>query len=92
MKRRYVLKRKKRFFIFISVVVFIAVFTLLSVSADSDDQKVKETVTVGRGDTLWSIAEKYGEDSDIRKYIFEIKELNNIKGNIIFEGDELLLP
>ncbi len=50
------------------------------------------TVQVEAGDSLWSLAQKYCPNQDIRTAILEIKELNQLKGDIIFQGDLLLIP
>ena len=53
---------------------------------------------VSKGDTLWSIAEKeinnndYYKGKDIRKVIYEIKELNNLSNNNLVEGTSLKIP
>ncbi|MFZ5943576.1 MAG: LysM peptidoglycan-binding domain-containing protein [Bacillota bacterium] len=48
-------------------------------------------VTVKPGENLWVIAEKYNNKIDIRKHIFEIKELNNIT-DTIYPGQVLEIP
>lgn len=50
------------------------------------------TVVVASGDTLWSLVEThYNGEEDIRKIIFQVKELNRT-GSIIHPGDQLLIP
>ena len=54
---------------------------------------VYETVTVQPGDTLWSIAERHMDDSkDIRKFIYEIKKLNNVSADTLTAGQKLMIP
>lgn len=54
---------------------------------------VNQPVTIHAGDTLWSIAAAYAEDgSDIRAYVREIAELNEIDGNTIYAGHTILVP
>jgi len=50
-----------------------------------------EVWTVCPGDTLWSIANSHRGQMDVRKYIYQIQKLNNIKSTI-YPGQELLLP
>lgn len=39
--------------------------------------------TVASGETLWTIAENYcPEDMDIRRYIYEVKQVNGINGSV----------
>lgn len=45
------------------------------------------------GDTLWDIAEEYSDNNvDLRKFISEIEEKNQLKGADIYIGDSLLVP
>jgi len=93
MKRRYYLKNKKRFAISILLAILI-VFTFLYVaSVYGYKEKISyNSVYVKKGDTLWDIAEKYKQSGDIRKYIKEIKKINNLESSTIFEGDILKIP
>lgn len=51
-----------------------------------------------KGDTLWSIAENevntnnYYKNKDIRKVMYEIKELNNIKNENLEIGQKIIIP
>ena len=92
-KRRYILKNRTRFFsciFFISLIVFIVAYTA-NVSGYSEPEYM--TVTVQSGDTLWSIAEQYGDDScDIREYIYNIKKINNMKSSLLVANTSILIP
>lgn len=46
---------------------------------------------IKKGDTLYSIAKKYTKD-DLANWISEIKRMNNLKSDLIREGQELILP
>jgi len=92
MNRRYVLKNRKRFYMFvmtISVIVFVIVFAAAANGADFEEY---ETVVVEKGDTLWDLAEKYCQGKDIRQYIEIIRSVNNLSDNTIYEGDVLMMP
>ncbi len=92
-KRRYILKNRAKFFsfiFFISLIVFIIAYTA-SVSGYAEPDYT--TVTVQPGDTLWSIAEQYGDDSsDIREYIYNIKKINNMKSSLLVENTSIIIP
>lgn len=48
---------------------------------------------VSAGDTLWSISEEITPNNrDLRYTIDEIKEVNNIKKGLIYEGQIILIP
>jgi nucleoid-associated protein YgaU len=93
MNRKYVLKNRKRFSIFIMTAAVI--FSLLLISSTARGEGVAEypkTVIVKKGDTLWDISREYGKGTDVRRYIRKIKEVNNLKDGVIYEGDVLVLP
>jgi LysM repeat protein len=50
------------------------------------------TVTVEPGDTLWGIAARRYPDADVRQKVFEIEQLNGLRGPTIMAGQRLRLP
>ena len=95
--KRYRIASKFRFTAFMSIVVLLLGITLGSLmgyndaSGDSTQEYVK--VVVSNGDTLWSIAQRYSNNSkDIRSLIYEISELNGIDSSRIYAGQELSIP
>lgn len=92
MNRRYVLKNRKRFYIFIMTLAVIFSFIALAAAANGADFDEYETVVVKRGDTLWDLAERYCNGTDIRKYIDIVKSVNGLTESIIYEGDVLRMP
>lgn len=91
MKKKYVLKNKKRFSIFISVLVLITLTTILTNTAYGFKQPRYNLVTVKQGDTLWDIA-KRSNNNDIREFIYEIKTVNNLSNSEIYQGAVLKIP
>ena len=62
-----------------------------NIEADMKDKSV--FVTVGSGDTLWDIAEEYCKDyDDVRKWVYEIKQVNSLKSSDIYQGQVLEIP
>ena len=49
-------------------------------------------VIVEKGDTLWTIADQYNENQDLRRLIYEIKKLNKLKQTSIYPGQKLVIP
>lgn len=96
-KLKIVNKNKfKRAICFILLVIIMILFITLSSYSNT---KTKYKIDfVSKGDTLWSIAEKeinnndYYKGKDIRKVIYEIKELNNLSNNNLAEGTSLKIP
>ena len=93
---------KKGFAIMMVVFVFAfvlvlgnAVFFRSDVSANNDSVIRYQTVEIQKGDTLWSIAKEDYEEpcGDIRDYIDQIKECNNLdSSDRITEGCYLCVP
>lgn len=92
MKKQYVLKNKKKFYsIIIALTIIISIISFAS-SVYGYEVKQYDTIIIEKGDTLWTIAQKYNKKGDIRKLIFEIKKANNLESSIIYAGDQLLVP
>jgi cell division protein YceG involved in septum cleavage len=92
MNKKYVLKNKTKFFSFIFIISLIAFMTIYTNSVSGYKEAQYQSVAIQSGDTLWSIAEKYGNNSDIRKYIYEIKKINNLDSNMLYENTAILIP
>lgn len=92
MKKKYRLKNKIRFLIFIFVILLTG-FTLFFASSVYGIREVSyRSIQVIHGDSLWTIAQKFQQGGDIRKFIYDIKKLNKIADNRIFEGQLLKIP
>ncbi|MBQ4160724.1 MAG: LysM peptidoglycan-binding domain-containing protein [Clostridia bacterium] len=96
-KKRTVIVNRARFFVFLTlaVVVFNVMFLYAYNPSNTQADAVNktETITVFAGDTIWSIAEEYGnEHEDIRNTIYKIKKLNNMKNAELKVGQSLLVP
>lgn len=48
--------------------------------------------SVRSGDTLWTIADEISDGYDLREVIYEIKKINDLKGDTIYPRDVLVLP
>jgi len=81
----------------IAVVVMIAVLVLTMNMKVLSTELIKiedyVSVVVKKGDTLWSIANKYGPaNEDIRMICHLIREANEIRDNIVVPGQTILVP
>ena len=92
MKKRYILKSRTRFFIFIVTALLLSFTFFFCNSVYGYKPPHYKTLCVAPGDTLWTIAEQYRANSDIREYIFEVKKLNNLKDSEIYPEMDLKLP
>ncbi len=50
-------------------------------------------IVIQQGDTLWDISLKYKDDNqEVRKYIYDLKRINNLTDSTLFLGDVLKIP
>lgn len=85
--------RKKSVLVLGMICGILIIITVLSTVQAKNNLTAQEPIewVVARGDTLWEIAAKNRGNIEIRRYIYEIKELNDI-GSTIYPGQVLLLP
>lgn len=93
------LKRRILILAMISIAFFLWIFAGSErVSAQDTDaeqkQKCYKSIEISYGDTLWNIAEKYmNNDYDsVQAYMKELKEINGLSGDKIYEGKYLMVP
>jgi len=76
----------------LSLTVLAAVMVIaVSLTAGSAPRTLVD-VTVGPGDTLWSIAAQVAPDRDPRDVIDEIRDLNDMQGGVLPVGVVLRVP
>ena len=73
---------KKRFIL--SLAILILVITSIFKFSFAESIHTEE-YTVAAGDTLWSIACE-NATGDVRKYVYDLKQINNIEDCIIYPG------
>jgi Na+-transporting NADH:ubiquinone oxidoreductase subunit NqrC len=91
-RKKYVLKNKKRFLIVVITSLTMACSLIFASSAYGYKEPRYQVIKIKKGDTLWELAQCYGNNGDIRKYIYDIKKLNKLSSSEIFEGDYLKIP
>ena len=96
--RRQVRRRRLagllRFFVFL-LLIFVAVWAGVRVAHAGTDASVYtgHRYVVSSGDTLWSIAAgEYGADVDVRRAIYQIREVNHLDDSTVSPGERLTLP
>ncbi len=96
-RKKYRIKSKFRF------ITSIVVLTILSVSAFgifsglNNSEALTKTqhkqIQIASGDTLWQIADKYKDNNtDTRKAIYKICQLNNIEASDLYPGMIISVP
>lgn len=64
-----------------------------SANASSDSVSVEfQHVTVHSGETLWQLAQQYGEGQDARDWIASVVDLNGLSSIELQPGQDLALP
>ncbi len=96
-KSKYRLKSRFRFTIFVIFMMLMLVSvsnTILGINDASSLTKPEyASIQIEDGDTLWDLASEYNQDGkDIRKFVYEICELNEISADSIYPGLNILIP
>jgi len=95
-RKVYRLKDGKRLLsvvlIFVAALVFLCTLARTVVNAQTAAEPLR--VIVQPGDSLWSIADAHNHDGqvDIRQYIYQIKEVNNLSTSSLEPGQVLIIP
>ena len=86
------IKSMPRFILFLSILfVLISCLTNMFInSVFSYEEPKYETITVCKGETLWSIAS--GLKGNVNEKVFEIKKLNNLENSNLYIGQTLVIP
>lgn len=73
----------------ILIFLLIAMFNVSIAKSNQEETQIIE-YTVSSGQTLWDIAAEHkADDEDIRKYIYDIKKLNNMTDSTIYPGQTI---
>ncbi|MEV0838839.1 LysM peptidoglycan-binding domain-containing protein [Actinocatenispora sera] len=85
------LTRRGRLVRTVAVLVLAAGLGAAAASSGDAEPPVRR-VEVHRGDTLWSIADRYSASRDPVTTIERIRHLNHLSGYTIYPGQELSVP
>ncbi|MGO1368755.1 MAG: LysM peptidoglycan-binding domain-containing protein [Senegalia sp. (in: firmicutes)] len=94
--KKIVIVNRVRFTMFLSVITLVLALLLnnvLGIVFASDTYKDYNKVFVQKGDSIWNIAKENNPNGeDIRKIVYEIREVNDIENEWIKPGDILKIP
>lgn len=94
-KKRLVVKNRFRFTVFIilaAAAISLMAFMFMPESTSADISNKTTIVYVSSGDTLWSIADKYTNNGDVREMVYRIKKLNNLNSSNLYPGQQIEVP
>ena len=93
---RHVINRIKFTVLLVAVILMAGMvggMMLGSYDAEGTSKTTYEMITVQYGDTLWEIAENYKPaNKDVRNFMYEICDYNNISAGEIYQGQNLMIP
>ena len=96
MTKTYRITSRLRFTLFVAITIILFTMTVnfaLGINtADSSTIPEYIQLEVSSGDTLWSIADKYMNDDDIRESIYKLSKVNNISASDLKAGMTILIP
>jgi LysM repeat protein len=79
----------------ISVIILsiILIISVLSFKAMTKKEIYYKNIEIKNGQTLWQIAEsEFGKESNIRKNVYQIKKINNLKNSNLSPGQIIKVP
>ena len=86
-------RKGKRCLLFVLMAILASVVVAFNIGASASEEKLEYiSHIVQPNDTLWSIAEEYGSDGDIRETIYHIKRLNQLEKSDLMVGTRILVP
>ncbi len=86
---------KSRVFIVLTVllITLIIIISVFSYKALTKKEIYYKDIEIKNGQTLWEIAEsEFGNNVDVRKYVYKIKKINNLKNSNIHPGQIIKIP
>lgn len=93
---RYYIKSKTRFCLFLLICLLISAgffHSFIGRQVNGYNEASYTAVKVLDGDTLWDMAATYKDkDTDIRKAVYTIKEVNNLQGSELQAGTDIYIP
>ena len=98
MNKQYKIANKFRFTLFLTLLLLVTInmagfLTGMFMSNSATEVPYKE-VHVNSGDTLWSLINENGTsaETDTRKLVYEVCQLNHIDNKVIYPGQVIKIP
>ena len=95
-RKAYRICSKRRFAGFLLIIIaaaFLAGFAFAEKPVRAAAPPVYAEVEIRAGDTLWQIAAEYKrDDADIRRFIYDIRQINDIRADELQPGRMILIP
>ena len=100
-RERLIRRRAITFGIMVSVIIFMAILLTFSFSSDASNMNSEEyryytSVSVGVGESVWTLAEKYMDDLHYRntkEFVSDIARINRISPDTKLKaGSNLIIP
>lgn len=71
----------------------ILLISFLSFKAMTEKEIYYKDIEIKNGQTLWQIVEsEFGSDINIRKYVYQIKQINNLENSKLTPGQVIKIP
>ncbi|MBZ5750537.1 cell division suppressor protein YneA [Metabacillus rhizolycopersici] len=88
------MKKETMFYILSFFFVFLAVAGAITYTGNHEDLEKFHQVKIEDGDSLWSIADRFYEKTDISKqeFVTWVQEKNELQTSIIKPGDFVFVP
>lgn len=87
------MKRSLYIAVIVIGILLLTIIPSLPEHTSAQNEKDYQLVYVETGDSLWSLAKRYvPKDKEIRKFIYEIRQLNDIDPSKLRPGELLKIP
>lgn len=92
--KRYIIKSKVRFLFSVCLIMLFTVSSLFTLVANAKENNEVVLIPeyVKEGDTLWSLSLSYSGEMDIRNYISNVMEINDLHNANIKPGKIIYFP
>jgi len=88
----FLFSKEQRYLLFITLFIIILGIGIYFGTLEPVPELEEFNYTIMRGDTLWKLADKYApEGMSNNRYIYKIRELNDMEGVNLIPGETVIL-